>query len=87
MLAEEPRTGLSHGPERYKAEGLRSPTNIPGLFLCGEDLTLGAGMEGAVQGGWIAAHAVLGYTPTDLFLRRRTLSTDLPNFDKLQGYK
>lgn len=50
MLVEEPRAGLSHGPERYVAEGLCSPTNLPGLFLCGEDLTLG-GMEGAIQGG------------------------------------
>lgn len=50
MLAEEPRVGLSHGPERYLAQGVRAPTKLPGLFLAGQDLTI-AGMEGAVMGG------------------------------------
>ncbi|CAM9566654.1 unnamed protein product, partial [Sphacelaria rigidula] len=73
------RTGLSHGPERYSAEGLRAPTNLKGLFLCGEDLTLGAGLEGSIQGGWIVAHAVLGHDPVDVFLKRWTLATDIGN--------
>lgn len=50
MLVEEPRVGLSHCPERFKAQGLRAPTPVPGLFLAGQDLTIG-GMEGAMQGG------------------------------------
>ncbi|CAM9519244.1 unnamed protein product [Laminaria digitata] len=84
MLAEEPRVGLSDGPERYLATGVRAPTKIPGFFLAGEDLTI-SGMEGAVMGGWIAAHAALGYTPADMFLRQRSLASDIPNLDKLQG--
>ena len=34
---------------------------------------------------WIAAHAALGYTPADMFLRQRSLASDIPNLDKLQG--
>ncbi|CAM9371186.1 unnamed protein product [Ectocarpus sp. 12 AP-2014] len=83
MLAEQPRAGLSEGPERYLAKGVRAPTKVPGFFLAGEDLTI-SGMEGGVMGGWIAAHAALGYTPTDMFLRRRSLASDIPNLDKLR---
>lgn len=50
MLAEQPQAGLSHGPERYRVEGLRAPTKLPGLYLAGEDLTI-SGMEGALMGG------------------------------------
>lgn len=50
MLAEQPRTGLSDGPERYLAKGVRAPTKLPGFFLAGEDLTI-SGMEGSVMGG------------------------------------
>eukprot|EP00752_Nemacystus_decipiens_P002499 g2348.t1 len=84
MLAEQPRAGLSDGPERYLAKGVRSPTKLPGFFLAGEDLTI-SGMEGGVMGGWIAAHAALGYTATDMFLRRRSLASDIPNLDKLKA--
>lgn len=50
MLAEQPRAGLSEGPERYLAKGVRAPTKVPGFFLAGEDLTI-SGMEGSVMGG------------------------------------
>lgn len=84
MLAEQPRAGLSDGPERYLAKGVRAPTKLPGFFLAGEDLTI-SGVEGSVMGGWIAAHAALGYTATDMFLRGRSLASDIPNLDKLKA--
>lgn len=34
---------------------------------------------------WIAAHAALGYTATDMFLRGRSLASDIPNLDKLKA--
>lgn len=35
-----------------------------------------------LHGRWIAAHAALGYTATDMFLRGRSLASDIPNLDK-----
>ncbi|CAM9570843.1 unnamed protein product [Chrysoparadoxa australica] len=74
-LVDAARGGLSHTPARFKAEGLRAPTHIPGLYLGSEDLTV-EGFEGKIQGGWLAAHAVLGYTAFDMWTSR-TLIEDL----------
>ncbi|CAM9287091.1 unnamed protein product, partial [Heterosigma akashiwo] len=58
------RPGLSHTTARYQCDDLRAYTCIPGLFLGGADLVGGGNLslEGAVQGGWLAAHAATGHT-------------------------
>ena len=46
-----------------------------GLFLCGRDIST-TGLAGDIQGGWMAANAVLGYEGKDL-LGGRNIATDL----------
>lgn len=71
-------SGLSHTPARFKAAGLRPNTAIKGLYLAGKDLTLGT-FAGGLYGGWLAAHAVTGYTAMDVLLFQRNLIRDLKN--------
>ena len=46
-----------------------------GLYLCGRDIST-TGLAGDIQGGWMAANAVLGYDAKDL-LGGRNIATDL----------
>lgn len=47
------------------------------LYLTGRDLAT-AGLAGDLQGGWVAANAVLGYTLGELVASRNIVS-DLAN--------
>jgi all-trans-retinol 13,14-reductase len=69
--------GMKNTPERFCSEDwLRPKTDLPGLFLTGQDVTT-LGITGAMMGGVLTAHAVLGYgTVTDV-LSGRNLITDL----------
>ncbi len=74
------RVGLSHRPSRFIGPGIRSHI-VPGidnLFLAGGDLVLGT-FVGSLLGGWLAAHAALGYGALDLLLFQRNLNNDLKN--------
>lgn len=70
--------GLSHTPARFRARGLRPTTGVKNLYLCGKDLTLGT-LAGGIYGGWLAAHAVVGYTALDVLLFQRNIIKDLRN--------
>jgi hypothetical protein len=43
------------------------------LYLTGRDLG-SSGLAGDLQGGWVAANAVLGYTLSDLVANRNIVS-------------
>ena len=70
--------GLEHTPERYGGalDLMRPQTTIPGLFLTGQDVA-SVGIVGALNGGILTAHAVLGYGMLDLVLAKRNLIEDL----------
>jgi hypothetical protein len=50
-------------------------TTSQGLFLCGRDIATG-GLGGDIQGGWMAANAILGYGLKDM-AGGRNIATDL----------
>ncbi|CAJ1452823.1 unnamed protein product [Effrenium voratum] len=69
--------GLQHPPTRYTVkEGLRPGSNIEGLWLTGQDVTTN-GFAGALMGGVVTAHGVLGYGFLELALCGRDLITDM----------
>lgn len=70
------RSGLSQNPERFAAKGIRPKTNYPGLFICGSDLTVD-GFSGRIVGSWLAANAVVGYSPVDHLLLQKNITYDL----------
>ncbi|KAG5186140.1 hypothetical protein JKP88DRAFT_198269 [Tribonema minus] len=72
----ELRPGLSATCARAAAPGLRAPTHVPGLFLASADLCENS-FAGGLDAAWIATHAVLGYTPFDFLILKRTLLSDL----------
>mmetsp|Transcript_5301 Transcript_5301/g.5448 ORF Transcript_5301/g.5448 Transcript_5301/m.5448 type:complete len:765 (+) Transcript_5301:48-2342(+) len=55
---------LSSTPEKFTSQ-IGSTADVPGLFLCGRDVST-SGLAGELQGGWVAANAVLGYGVNDL---------------------
>lgn len=62
--------------------GLRSHiSEIQNLYLSGGDAVLGT-FVGGLLGGWLAAHAALGYGAMDLLLFQRNLNNDLKNISK-----
>ncbi len=50
--------GLDHSPERYRMK-MRAETEIPGLYLTGQDL-VSCGVSGAMFGGLLTATAIAG---------------------------
>ena len=72
--------GLSHTPERYAAKGIRAESPYPGLYVGGEDLTLGDSFSGAIVGAWLAANAVVGYGTLDLLFLEKNITADLERF-------
>ena len=49
--------GLAHDPQRFEQDWLRPKTEIPGLFLAGQDV-VSCGVVGAMIGGapiWLGA--------------------------------
>jgi hypothetical protein len=72
--------GLSHNPERYAAKGVRADSPYPGLFVGGSDLTVGESFGGSLVGGWLAANAVMGYSPIDHLFLNKNITSDLSRY-------
>jgi len=71
--------GLDHSVKRFSAEvaaGLRPKTDIPGLFLTGQDISM-CGFAGAMYGGMLCASSILN----------RNLMVDLMNVKKERASK
>lgn len=51
--------GLDHGPSRFEQRWLKPKTNIPGLYLTGQDV-ITCGVAGAMIGGLATAVAITG---------------------------
>mmetsp|Transcript_27981 Transcript_27981/g.67918 ORF Transcript_27981/g.67918 Transcript_27981/m.67918 type:complete len:1011 (+) Transcript_27981:221-3253(+) len=69
--------GLTHTPERYAAKGVRPETPYPGLFVGGSDLTIGESFSGSIVGAWLAANAVMDYSPLDHLFLQKNITSDL----------
>ncbi|WP_375177427.1 phytoene desaturase family protein [Marinobacter mobilis] len=71
--------GLDHTPERFEQTWLRPKTDIPGLFLTGQDI-LTCGVVGAMIGGLITTLSIQGVKGLPLakqiFFDRRKDSTE-----------
>eukprot|EP01038_Epipyxis_sp_PR26KG_P005102 gene5102-7111_t len=65
---------LSSTSSKFKSK-ISAVTEIENFFLTGKDLST-IGLAGDIQGGWIGANAVLGYSMTDLS-NGRNIATDL----------
>lgn len=77
--------GLKNSPERYQMDDwLRPKTNIPGLYLTGQDVTT-LGITGAMMAGVLTAHSVLGYGTLSDLLTGRNLIKDLQQQMKQQN--
>ena len=50
--------GLDHGPQRFREKWLRPKTEVPGLYLTGQDIVT-CGVAGALLGGALCASAIL----------------------------
>lgn len=74
------RRGLSHNPERYAAKGIRADTPYPGLYMGGNDLTIGESFGGGIVGAWLAANAVAEYSPVDHLFLQKNLTSDIQRF-------
>ena len=46
--------GLDHDPQRFEQDWLKPKTDIPGLYLAGQDV-MTCGVVGAMMGGFLAA--------------------------------
>jgi len=71
--------GLEMGVWRFRSdisEVLRPNTEIPGLYLTGQDIST-LGVFGAVVGGVLTAHSILGYGGIDDILTGRNLISDI----------
>jgi len=77
--------GLEHTPGHYsgKLDMMRPQTNIDQLWLTGQDCG-SCGIVGALNGGILTAHAVLGYGFWDLVVAKRNLIEDLMAMDEAQ---
>jgi hypothetical protein len=62
------------------AAPLSAESPLPGLFFCGRDMAT-SGLSGDVQGGYVAACAVLGYTKAEL-ATGRNIATDIQNLSQ-----
>ena len=51
--------GLDHTPERFDQPWLRPKTDVPGLYLTGQDV-LTCGVVGAMIGGLMTSLSILG---------------------------
>lgn len=61
--------GLAHTPERMRQRWLRTRTNIPGLWLTGQDV-LTCGVTGAMMAGLLTASSVAGIRKTAPLMKR-----------------
>ncbi len=60
--------GLDHNPERFEQEWLKPKTDIPGLYLTGQDI-LTCGVVGAMIGGLVSTLAIQGWRGAGLAKR------------------
>ena len=77
------RYGLEHTVPHYAGalDEMRPQTNIPGLWMTGQDIGT-VGIVGALNGGILTAHALLGYDFLDLVVAKRNLIEDIMAMDK-----
>ncbi|GMH63170.1 hypothetical protein TL16_g03645 [Triparma laevis f. inornata] len=70
--------GLEHTMAHYGGglNNMRPKTDIPGLFCTGQDIGT-VGIVGALNGGILTAHAILGYNLWDLVVEERNLIEDI----------
>merc|ERR1711871_26415 len=64
---------LQESIDKYHAK-VTSDTPIKDMFLCGEDIGLNGTVSASLQGGWLCANTVLGYTKDDADLGRTIIS-------------
>jgi all-trans-retinol 13,14-reductase len=76
--------GLEHTMDHYGGalNEMRPATDIAGLWCTGQDIGT-VGIVGALNGGILTAHAVLGYGLWDLVVEERNLIEDLMRGDKI----
>jgi all-trans-retinol 13,14-reductase len=60
--------GLDHNPERFEQDWLKPKTDIPGLYLTGQDI-LTCGVVGAMIGGLVSTLAIQGWRGAGLAKR------------------
>lgn len=65
---------------------MRPLTEIPGLWITGQDLAT-VGIVGALNAGILTAHSVLGYGLWDLAFAKRNLMEDLMHMDDIHASK
>ena len=70
------RTGIAFTKARFTSP-ISAVAPIPGLYFCGKDLAT-AGLAGEIQGGYVAACAVLGYSKDEL-VGGRNVAVDIQN--------
>ena len=70
------RNGLSFTRKKFSAP-ISAISPIPGLYFCGKDIAT-SGLAGDIQGGYIAACAVLGYSRQDL-ISGKNIAVDIQN--------
>jgi len=75
--------GLEHNRAHYAGalDGMRPETNIKGLWCTGQDFCT-VGIVGALNGGILTAHSILGYSLFDLVVCKRNLIEDLMRMEK-----
>jgi all-trans-retinol 13,14-reductase len=73
--------GLDSTPYRYsKAMELKPKTEIENLYLTGQDICT-LGFTGALMGGLLTAHSILGYGSIIDIIKGRNLVNDLINLE------
>ncbi|CAE7275360.1 retsat [Symbiodinium natans] len=76
--------GLQHPPSRYTIAGGLHPgrlAGVEGMWLTGQDVTTN-GFAGALMGGVLTAHGILGYGFWEIVVCGRDLITDMMNQQK-----
>ena len=77
--------GLESHPMRFQAnDWLRPQTEVPGLYLTGQDVTT-LGVSGALMSGILTATAATGYGGIDDLASGRNIIEDLMTLDKQTG--
>ena len=75
--------GLEHTRAHYGGglDNMRPKTDIDGLWCTGQDIGT-VGIVGALNGGILTAHSVLGYNIWDLVVEERNLIEDLMRMEE-----
>ena len=77
IAAFQTMTKTKDGQDQAVGTSLTPVTPLPGLSLTGSDLVQNS-TQGAIVGGWLTAHHVLGYTPQDVLVFKRNIASELP---------